>query len=581
MFYRLLHLPVWGLEKISAKVSAVCQRTVQGSNIVKLFDNWELITSRVYGYIVLFYALTESALLLAVYHTLEPVKIIFNAGLVVLSVLMIVLNRSPKSLYRGSALLSWLGGFFHESDGKPSRLFLEDADIRAKSNIFSIALGIVLGILGFLLPFKLFILLVGGVALFLIVMREIRVGLFLMVAGTPFLPTMGLVGLSLLCVLSMLWKLATDKEFHLRHNGLNVYVIFFVLTLLIGTITSFTFADSAKITMVYLAYILFYFVLVNTVTDRKTWHALTVVFIVSAVLVGLYGILQNFIGVSSTASWVDEQMFTDIKRRVYSTFDNPNVLGEFLVITIPVSLALFWSDRRYGHKLTYILAFLILAACMVFTWSRGAWLGVMLAVVLFVLVMDKRFILLGVAGLLVIPLLLFGSDNPIATRLLSIGNTGDTSTAYRVSIWMASVNMIRDFWLSGIGPGSGAFYMIYPKYALAGANFALHSHNLFLQITVELGILGITAFLIMIGAAVKSGLQSVVTRGRHHSMNACTIALLAGFGGYLFQGLTDNVWYNYKMVLIFWMVLGLIASGAAIARADQNQQQTYPAGGIR
>lgn len=569
-FYKVLHFPIWVLERIAKSISGVCARSVRGSSFVKLFDNWELITSRVYGYIVLCYAITETLLLWGVYRDVQTVKLCINAALVLVSIFMILLNRSPKSIYKGSLLLRGIGSFFHESSGRTSRLFLEDADIRAKSNIVSICVGVALGALGFLLPFQLFAIVVGGIFVALVIFRKLEVGVFLVVAATPFLPTMALVGLSLLCLLSLLLRVATNADFKLRHNGLTPYVVFFVIAVLFGTLTSFTFKDSAQIALVYLSFIAFYFVLVNTVTDRKMWRALAVTFIAAAVLVGLYGVAQNFLGVSSTQSWVDQEMFTDIKLRVYSTFDNPNVLGEFLVITIPVALALFWANRRYGQKLAYVLACLVLAACMIFTWSRGAWLGVMIAVVLFVLIMDKRFFLLGVVGLLFIPVLL-GSDNPIATRLLSIGNTSDTSTAYRLSIWMASLNMIQDFWVGGIGLGSNAFYMIYPKYAFAGANFALHSHNLFLQLWVEMGIVGIVSFLALVVATVKQGCQSIVTRGRKNMMNACMIALVTGLLGYLFQGMTDNVWYNYKMVLVFWTVLGLIASGASIADGDRNE----------
>ena len=57
----------------------------------------------------------------------------------------------------------------------------------------------------------------------------------------------------------------------------------------------------------------FYFVLINVIRTKKQWFALIKVFIVSAFIVALYGIIQNFFGVSSTESWIDEEMFSDIQ----------------------------------------------------------------------------------------------------------------------------------------------------------------------------------------------------------------------------------------------------------------------------
>ena len=79
----------------------------------------------------------------------------------------------------------------------------------------------------------------------------------------------------------------------------------------------------------------------------------------------------------------------------------------------------------------------------------------------------------------------------ILERLISIGNIGDSSTAYRVSVWIASARMARDFWMSGVGFGSDAFAAVYSGYALNGAGFALHSHNFYIQLVVDMGIGGL------------------------------------------------------------------------------------------
>jgi len=91
---------------------------------------------------------------------------------------------------------------------------------------------------------------------------------------------------------------------------------------------------------------------------------------------------------------------------------------------------------------------------------------------------DKRFLAVLIAGLILMPMLL---PDTILNRLTSIGNTSDTSTSYRIAVWTASINMIKDNYLTGIGLGSDAFGQMYQNYAISGASFALHAHNFYLQ----------------------------------------------------------------------------------------------------
>ena len=53
----------------------------------------------------------------------------------------------------------------------------------------------------------------------------------------------------------------------------------------------------------------------------------------------------------------------------------------------------------------------------------------------------------------------------ITDRIMSIGNMGDSSTSYRVYIWYGTINMLKDFWITGIGIGESAFRGVYPIYS--------------------------------------------------------------------------------------------------------------------
>lgn len=562
LFGKLFMLPITIMRLLACKVGSFCSRTAQNSGIYFLLSSWHSISIRTYGVALLFFSLFYG-----VFRTLwaQPTLIerLCVAGLLLVAIASIIINRSLKSLFKGSTFLTAFGGLFCPiRKDVDSKLFLKDPEFFLPRPVAALFVGLILAFFASFMSPLFALLVLGGLVYLLLALKSTTFCVFTIILASPLLPTMALAGLCVLCVISFGLKLAFNAALSLRPVPLAGYIVVFALTLLLSTLNSFTFVKSLQILFIYYAFMLFYFVAYQTLDTPKKWRAAVVSFLMVAGFVALYGVYQNFAGVSSTQSWVDAEMFTDIKIRVYSTFDNPNVLGEFLVLLIPVSLAIIWRSHTDCQKLTYSGIFALLAVCLIFTWSRGAWLGVALAVALYFVLMDKRWCLLGVLFVFALPFVLM-SDSAIVNRLLSIGNTADTSTAYRVSIWRASLHMIRDFWLSGVGIGSDAFSTIYPKYALAGANFALHSHNLFLQILVESGICGIVSFLVMILAFVKNSFSALVYQKKDKLDQALCLAMTAGVLGFLFQGLTDNVWYNYKMVLIFWMMLALASSASA------------------
>ena len=147
---------------------------------------------------------------------------------------------------------------------------------------------------------------------------------------------------------------------------------------------------------------------------------------------------------------------------------------------------------------------------------------------------------------------------------MSVGDTTDTSTSYRVYIWMGTISMLRDYWLCGVGLGSEAFNAIYPYYSYSGI-VAPHSHNLYLQIITENGFLGIVAFVAIIFTYYRMSISAIVKlrRNKHEKMLTATVTgLAAGMFGYLVQGMFDNVWYNYRIVFMFYIILALTACAA-------------------
>lgn len=363
---------------------------------------------------------------------------------------------------------------------------------------------------------------------------------------TPFLPTMLVLALVIACMLSLFLKAILEEDFELRYCKTNIWVLAFAFVVGFCALTSVSREESIKIGLLTIAFILFYFVWINTVTTKKQMRFYLSVFVLAGTVSALYGLYQYFFGDIYSQEWLDGNMFEEIKMRVYSTFANPNVFGEYLLLVIPFSLVLMMESKGWFGKLFWLGNFGILMLALVLTFSRGCWLGIIFSLFVFAILIDKRLIWLGVLALLIAPFVL---PESILARFTSIGNLSDSSTSYRVYIWIGTLAMLKDYYLTGIGLGTSSFNLIYPLYAYNDI-VAPHSHSLYLQLFVEYGIIG---FLVFLGLIYHFYQETIIAYAKKKDwMIAGSIAAITGF---LVQSATDYTWYNYRVVLVFWMVI--------------------------
>ena len=116
--------------------------------------------------------------------------------------------------------------------------------------------------------------------------------------------------------------------------------------------------------------------------------------------------------------------------------------------------------------------------------------------------------------------------------------------------------MIKEYLWGGIGYGTSTFSEVYPLYAYAGIEAAPHSHNLYMQIILGMGIGGlICLFLIVLFYAQHS--FEYIQKPWNQSTRILTISAFVAVMSMLIMGMFDYVWYNYRMFFMFWVVLAL------------------------
>lgn len=370
----------------------------------------------------------------------------------------------------------------------------------------------------------------------------------LTIALIPILPTMMDLVLVIASALSLLLKAMITPEFKFKHYKINSWIFAFSIVIAISAMISISMAESIKIAMLMIAFVLFYFVVINTITTKKELKIILYAISIVGALTAVFGIYQYIFGDVYSQAWLDDDMFENIKMRVYSTLENPNVYGEYLLLILPMMASLFWTEKGFKKKLFLFALVCISGLALILTFSRGCWLGILFAFAILAIIIDKRFIFLGIAILLLLPFIL---PETIINRFMSIGNMNDTSTSYRVYIWMGTLAMLKDYWLSGVGMGITSFNTIYPLYSYNNIS-APHSHNLYLQVIVEYGIVG---FITMAGVMYNYFKEAIISMTK--KKNIILGGLIAGMSGFLLQSMTDHTWYNYRVVLMFFTMIAI------------------------
>jgi putative inorganic carbon (HCO3(-)) transporter len=276
--------------------------------------------------------------------------------------------------------------------------------------------------------------------------------------------------------------------------------------------------------------------------------------------------------------------------RAYGSFEQPNPYAGYIGLIWPVAAGLFVGQisnikfqipnfksnlRPAGLVRALLLATcaLLLVVALVFSWSRGAWLGALAVVVVMAAALPQR-IWLGVGGVALAVVALFSANavgalpNAVRSRLTDftqqtqvfdvrgVGiNDANYAVLERLAHWQAAGEMIRYHPWTGVGFSN--YESAYSQYALMNWPIPLgHAHNYYLNVGAELGIPGLLAYLWLWGAILWQTLRAL-RRGSGWE-RGLALGLLGAWTHLAVHNLFDNLYVNNTHLLI-GALLGVLA----------------------
>ena len=279
----------------------------------------------------------------------------------------------------------------------------------------------------------------------------------------------------------------------------------------------------------------------------RSWRqlvTLTICIVVSAFVantIGLYQLLQTPM------------------LRIQSVFGNPMPFGEhiFLVGAFIFPLTtLYMPSFLRPAKLFFRITLLLSIISLVFNQTRAIWIAGS-AVWLALLMLHgrkSRHLLFGSVVLSLLVAFFFILSPGLQTRLISISSSTNQSNTERLSIWQATVKMIADHPLLGVGPDNfGERYQT--RYILPSARerHQRDAHNTYLSTAAELGLLGLIAFLNLTGQL----LIAFFRRARQSVVPAWPLAGFLVVLGFCIYGTMNSLINTFWAVRLFWLMVGI------------------------
>jgi putative inorganic carbon (HCO3(-)) transporter len=305
------------------------------------------------------------------------------------------------------------------------------------------------------------------------------------------------------------------------------------------------------------------FILVNSVVKDKRQME----FLLFAMMISFLWAMKNFYG--NVAQRETTQFVEGLRNSMGQDFGGSNGRAAFAAQCTLFLLAVFGSIRSFRVRI--LVVFLLAAGLysVLFSYSRGAWLGFACGI-LYLGITRMRWFLL--AGLLLVPFAGVLLPRAVIQRATMTYQEGqlDTSSADRIQIWQEALKTSLADPILGVGFDCYHFYRAEEEEEL------LDTHNMYVKAYVETGVVGLLCLVGFFFTAFRLGhrLAKMATDPFYR-------ALGAGFAAYMVSVIVTNMfgdrWTYIDLSAFTWILLALVVQGTLRTEAPASAPEPAPA----
>jgi O-antigen ligase len=349
-------------------------------------------------------------------------------------------------------------------------------------------------------------------------------------------------------------KMAWDTRARYKFTSLDWYLVgFLMVSLFLLLVRSPDRNIAIEGLRAVVEYLFWFFVAVNMVKTGRQVRILTIGFILLVSAISLYGIYQYIIGVQIPVKWID-QAERGIKTRVFSIIGSPNILGSLLVMTIPMTVSLIFAVGKWWKRLVFTGLLGIMGLCLLFTYSRGAWLALVGAMLYYGIVHNRKVLALFLIAAVMAPAALPSVTSRMG-YMLSPEYIQSSQKGGRLVRWDNALDVVKKSPIAGVGLGryGGA---VATNNRLPGAFYV---DNYYLKTLAEMGALGLGAMLWLFLNCMRFG-TNAYRRAKDPFLRHLGAGIMAGLLGLLLHNAVENVFEVPMINTYFWFLLGMVGT---------------------
>ena len=302
-----------------------------------------------------------------------------------------------------------------------------------------------------------------------------------------------------------------------------------------------------------LAYLMVFSMAVFGIQDRERLYRMLKVLAVFGFLLAVFGIIQHTTG-NGKIYWFRELTHGGSP---FGPFVNRNHFAGFIGMVIPLSLGVGLMSRSLEKKIMYAFFSITMTVALFFSLSRGGIVSFFAGIMVFAFVVFgktysvRRLVPVFLFIIILASYLLYLGIAPIIDRF----SQTDVSNEQRLLAWQGVLSALKDYPV--FGSGLGTFQYIFKIYKPDGLYLYWdHAHNDYLELLLEIGIVGTIIVAIFFFFELKTILKTP-WEGKEIYLHA---AFLSSITTIAVQSVVDfNLQIPSNAIAIF-LILGMAAS---------------------
>jgi O-antigen ligase len=322
----------------------------------------------------------------------------------------------------------------------------------------------------------------------------------------------------------------------------------FVLACLVAVVNAYDVNYSYKSLKKLLEFLIFFWVL-NCVRDNNSRNSLCLVLVASATLAGLFGLYQYWQG-------FDLNDGITYRNRPEGSLSTYMTFAGLLMLAGVIALARILFQKPTHKWLWGSIGIITLS--LLLTLTRQTWLGFIIALIFLLFFWRKKILLLVPIMLLVVYI---ASPPPAQQRLKDIVSGNDVTFEMRVALWKGGWEIFKDHPLTGCG--FRCVDLVNSQYPDPTGYIERYRgmHNNLIQVAVDTGVLGVTAWLGIWFCFLRCLYHKAITLEKNADEGWIIFGSAAAVLAFLAGGFFETNFYDSEVAMLLYFIMALPFSG--------------------